>query len=161
MGRINAWGMAFNLAKDRPLVGGGFEVYVPSVFSRYAPDPTDLHAAHSIYFAALGEHGFIGLALFLGLGIASWRTASWIAQRAKGIAELRWAADLALMIQVAMVGYAVGGAFLSLLYYDVPYYLVAVLVLVRKQVEQVASQRPQTARQGINLRVSPAQTGAG
>src|SRR5688572_24547792 len=50
MGRINSWWMAFNLAKDRPLTGGGFEMYNLEVFGRYAPNPTDLHSAHSIYF---------------------------------------------------------------------------------------------------------------
>jgi len=32
-----------------------------------------------------------------------------------------------------MVGFAVGGAFLSLLYYDVPYYLMAAVVAMRAQ----------------------------
>ena len=42
MGRINAWTMAVNLAKDR-LLGGGFEIYNGTVFSAYAPVPTDIH----------------------------------------------------------------------------------------------------------------------
>jgi hypothetical protein len=32
------------------------------------------------------------------------------------------------MLQVSMIGFATGGAFLSLLYFDVPYYLMAVMV---------------------------------
>src|SRR6185295_1803697 len=72
MGRLNAWRMAFNLAQDRPLVGGGFEIYTQEVFARYAPDPTDVHAAHSIYFQMLGEHGFVGLSLFLLLWLLLW-----------------------------------------------------------------------------------------
>src|SRR5665213_3550953 len=56
-GRINAWKMAWNLAKDRP-IGGGFEVITPELFARYAPNPEDIHAAHSIYFQILGEQGF-------------------------------------------------------------------------------------------------------
>ena len=35
------------------------------LFQLYAPDPTDIHAAHSIYFQILGEQGFVGLFLFL------------------------------------------------------------------------------------------------
>ncbi|MDC8756852.1 putative O-glycosylation ligase, exosortase A system-associated [Janthinobacterium fluminis] len=135
MGRINAWRMAYNLAQDR-LFGGGFEVSVPSVFARYAPNPNDVHAAHSIYFQALGEHGFIGLALYLALGIATWRSASWIVQRAGQRADLAWAGGLATMIQASIVGFAVGGAFLSLLYFDLPYYLMAAIVATRALVEQ-------------------------
>jgi len=40
------------------------------------------------------------------------------------------------MVQVSLVGYAVGGAFLSLAYYDVPFNLLVVLVLTRRLVEK-------------------------
>jgi putative inorganic carbon (HCO3(-)) transporter len=136
MGRINAWQMAINLANDRPLVGGGFEIYDLHTFQRYAPIPTDVHAAHSIYFQALGEHGYIGLGLYLLLGFLSWRTATWILRNTSQNDELKWAYGLASMIQVSMVGFAVGGAFLSLLYFDVPYYLMAALVVTRIVVEK-------------------------
>ncbi|MBK7184325.1 MAG: O-antigen ligase family protein [Ignavibacteria bacterium] len=63
MGRINAWWMAWNLAKDQ-FFGGGFDIYNLANFSRYAPVPNDVHVAHSIYFQILGEHGFVGLFLF-------------------------------------------------------------------------------------------------
>ena len=136
MGRINAWQMAINLANDRPLVGGGFEIYTPKVFSRYAPNPDDLHAAHSIYFQMLGEHGYVGLLLFLLLWWLVWRDAGWIIKHSRDRTDLQWALDLARMIQVSLVGYAVGGAFLSLAYYDVPYNLLVVLVLTRRLVER-------------------------
>ena len=42
--------------------------------------------------------------------------------------ELRWAYDLAAMIQVSLVGYMVAGAFLSLAYFDLFYLLVAIVV---------------------------------
>lgn len=134
MGRINAWYMAWNLAKDH-FFGGGFEIYEPSVFAQYAPDPLDVHAAHSIYFQVLGEHGFVGLGLYLLLGIVAWRTANWITVQARDDPELRWAASLASMIQTSLVGFAVGGAFLSLLYFDVPYYLLGALVATRALVQ--------------------------
>jgi hypothetical protein len=40
------------------------------------------------------------------------------------------------MIQVSLVGYFVGGAFLSLAYYDVPYNLLVALVLTRVLIEK-------------------------
>jgi probable O-glycosylation ligase (exosortase A-associated) len=140
-GRINAWGMAWNLARDRPF-GGGFDVYEGPVFALYAPNPTDLHAAHSIYFQVLGEHGFVGLALYLLLGVLAWRTASWIIRHAPAFEDLRWAASLAAMIQTSLAGFAVGGAFLSLAYFDVPYYLVGMLVATRALVERRLAEAP-------------------
>jgi putative inorganic carbon (HCO3(-)) transporter len=135
MGRINAWHMAFNLAKDRPL-GGGFDIYDATTFAKYAPNPLDIHAAHSIYFQALGEHGFMGLALYLLVVFLTWRTGSWIIRNTAKLDEYKWAASLATMIQVSMLGFGVGGAFLSLLYFDVPYYLLVAMVATRALVEK-------------------------
>ena len=136
-GRFNAWWMAFNLARDHPLTGGGFEVTTPELFFRYAPDIMDLpRAAHSIYFQVLGEHGFAGLGLYLLLGFLTWRTGSWVIRNTAKRKEYLWAFNLATMIQVSLVGFAVGGAFLSLLYFDVPYYLMAAMVATRILVER-------------------------
>lgn len=136
MGRINAWRMAINLAADRPLLGGGFEIYDQATFARYAPNPLDVHAAHSIYFQVLGEHGYLGLLLYLMLGAISWVNARWIIRKTANIAELKWANNLATMTQVSLIGFAVGGAFLSLLYFDVPYFLMAGLVVTRALLEK-------------------------
>ena len=130
MGRINAWKMAFNMAKDRPL-GGGLESFQDYSFALYAPNPDDVHASHSIYFEVLGEHGFVGLGLFLMLGLMTWRTASWLIGRARRDREKRWAADLAAMVQVSLVGYASAGAFLGLAYFDYYYTLIALVVLCK------------------------------
>ncbi len=151
MGRINAWHFAFNLAKARPLIGGGFECFKEDLFDIYAPDPGNVHDAHSIYFEVLGEQGFVGLALFLALGIAAWRTGSWVIRKARGSPGAKWAADLAGMAQVSLIGYASGGAFLGLSNFDLYYHLLAVIVLSKvillKQQEEQSSGRD-TARAG-------------
>ncbi|HZV67490.1 MAG TPA: putative O-glycosylation ligase, exosortase A system-associated [Telluria sp.] len=136
MGRINAWAMAFHLASDRPLTGGGFAIYDAKTFARYAPVPEDVHAAHSLYFQALGEHGFVGLGLYLLLGLLSWRTGSRVIKHAAKRPHLKWAGVLATMLHVSMIGFGVGGAFLSLLYFDVPYYLMAIMVITGVIVER-------------------------
>ncbi|MEP6657200.1 MAG: putative O-glycosylation ligase, exosortase A system-associated, partial [Betaproteobacteria bacterium] len=121
-GRINAWWMAWNLAKDRP-IGGGFEVITRELFARYAPDPTDVHAAHSIYFQVLGEHGFFGLFLFLLIWWLVWRWAGRMYRQGGQEGHSAWPRHLGGMIQVSLFGYLVGGAFLSLAYFDLPYNL--------------------------------------
>lgn len=143
-GRLNAWRMAYNLARDR-FFGGGFDVSEPSIFFRYAPNPDDVHAAHSIYFQVLGEHGFVGLGLYLILGFLTYRNAAWIGRHTAGIQELHWAFGLARMIQVSLIGFAVGGAFLSLLYYDVPYYLMVALISTRILVERARTEMSATS----------------
>jgi probable O-glycosylation ligase (exosortase A-associated) len=131
MGRINAWHTAFNVATKR-VTGGGFEMLGVSTFRQYAPDPFMVHDAHSIYFEVLGEHGFIGLGLFLLLGMLAWIRAQQVIKRCKHDAENKWAVDLAAMVQVSLVGYATGGAFLGLAYFDLPYHLMIIILLTAK-----------------------------
>ena len=142
MGRVNTWWMLFNLANDRPLVGGGFEPYTPRVFGMYAPDPLDIHAAHSIYFQILGEHGYVGLALFLFLGIASWIMAGQLVKASRERADSVWAGDLARAIQVSFVGYAVGGAFVNMAYWDMVYYEIILLTAAYHLVDAGPKPRP-------------------
>lgn len=131
LGRINAWHTAFNVAKDR-VTGGGFETFIYQTFQVYAPNPDNVHDVHSIYFEVLGEHGFIGLAIWLLMGIIAWRTGSKVIRHCKNDPEKKWAADLAAMTQVSMLGYATGGAFLGLAYFDFYYHLVIIMVLTHQ-----------------------------
>ncbi len=137
LGRINAWWMAWNLASDR-FLGGGFEIYTPEIFSLYAPDSLDLHQAHSIYFQVLGEHGFVGLFLFLLLWGMVWRQAGKLRKEGLAQPETHWISYLGSMCQVSLAGYAVGGAFLSLAYFDLPYNLLLLVVLSRRWLDRKA-----------------------
>lgn len=127
-GRINAWWMAFNLAKAN-FFGGGFMVSKADLFALYAPDPFAIHAAHSIYFMVLGEHGFVGLFLFLLMWFFVWRSAGRLRTQGQKLPQTQWLSHLGTMCQVSLAGYAVGGAFLSLSYYDLPYNILILVVL--------------------------------
>lgn len=138
MSRIYTWKTLWNLALDRPLVGAGFKADIPIVFATYAPldmGKFDFQGtvlvAHSIYFQALGEHGFPGLILYFLLGFMTWRKAGKLAAISRNDPELSaWVPLLMRMIQASLAGFAVGGAFLSLVHFDLPYYIVALVVLV-------------------------------
>jgi hypothetical protein len=67
--------------------------------------------------------------------------------------DTRWARELAAMVQVSLVGYFVGGAFLSLAYFDLPYDLMIVAVVLRRLVreQQAAAARPARQHAGADL----------
>jgi len=154
MGRINAWYFAFNLSKAHPITGGGFEAFTPELFQQYAPEPENFHDSHSIYFQVLGEHGYVGLFLFLTLLMFAWRAGSQTIQLSRDRPELKWASDLAAMTQVSLIGYAVGGAFLGLAYFDFFYELVILLVLSRAHVGSALAPTEQLAINAPKIRKS-------
>jgi len=130
MGRINAWKYAFNAANDN-LLGMGFDSWSPETFALYAPNPNDVHAAHSIYFSVLGDHGWIGLFLYLLIYFLAWRMVTSVVKQTAKQEELKQIHYLAKMLQVGFIAYFVGGAFLSLSYFDLPWHFVSFAVLLR------------------------------
>lgn len=158
MGRIFVWQTAVNIANDRPL-GAGYQMYTPLVFAIYAPDGGDsrfdstiARAAHSIYFQVLGEHGYVGLFLFMMIGVTAWRIAADLRRRSRGDPEIGWLYHFGSMAQVSLVGWAAGGAFLSLAYFDVPYNLVIALVVAQRwRQERLTVQDVAASAPGIEL----------
>jgi probable O-glycosylation ligase (exosortase A-associated) len=144
MGRINAWTMAINIANDR-ILGAGFATDLPWIYQRYAPNPDFVIVAHSIYFQILGEHGYIGLFLYLGFWFLTYRLANRITKLTAGNKDLQWANMLGAMAKVSIIGFAVGGMFLSLAYWDMPFYIMVILLcterLLGTPVTQTASVR--------------------
>jgi len=138
MGRIAAWKMSINVANSN-LSGGGLGLWRPLTYRLYADSPEDWErtsAAHSIYFSVLAEHGWIGLIFFISIFCAAWRTASNNIKKVKDRPDLKWISDLMRMLQVSFVAYGSGGAFLQLSYFDLPWHLVSIVVIVRVMLDK-------------------------
>ncbi|RMF08983.1 MAG: putative O-glycosylation ligase, exosortase A system-associated [Alphaproteobacteria bacterium] len=136
-GRLDMWKFAIDVANDSPIVGGGFDVFYHEGYrAAYLPEGVEGRAAHSIYFEVLGEHGYVGLILFFLIGITAFFTCGAIVDRCKIHDELRWARELAAMLQVSIVGYASAGAFLTIATFDLYYHLVAITAILRVMVDK-------------------------
>ncbi len=135
-GRLNAWRFAVNYAKDHPIIEEGFHVFLTEAFTQYAPDPSDRHDAHSIYFEVLAEQGIPGLMIFLALGLSTWITGRRVVRRAKAIPELHWMVDMVGMAQIGLCGFAVGGALAGLAYFDLPYHLMSIIIICKSLLEE-------------------------
>lgn len=131
-GRIDIWRASAKMALARPLVGGGFLApHNQEIVSRYDPG-TEARAVHSIWFEVMGETGLVGFGLWvmiLGLAFINCRV---ILRRTAAAPEFRWANDLARMLLASLTGFAVGGTFLSLSYWDFYFTLVLILAAVRR-----------------------------
>lgn len=131
MGRIDAWKFSWNVAVDRPLVGGGFKVASPETYRRYQPTALRPVDAHSIYFEMLGEQGFLALILFLAFLFGALHTNGRILAMAERRPEKAWMRPYATMLQTGILAYMVSGLFLSRAYFDLAYHLVAATVCLK------------------------------
>jgi probable O-glycosylation ligase (exosortase A-associated) len=154
--RIVTWGFAWNLAQDYPITGGGLQAFpdVP-LFQAYQPEPLpggyQAASAHSIYFQMLGEHGFVGLGLFLLLLGFAWRATRAIRKRASLVPSIRWMVPYSHMLEASLIAFMVCGAFLGRPYFDLFYQLIASIVVLKIICRREINALRQARHESINV----------
>ena len=137
MGRIRAWEVAYRLALDRPLLGGGFEPFSRETYLRYLSEDRLTNAdigtgAHNIFLQILAEHGFTGLFFFAGLILSTMYSIRQLVRRCRTDPAKQWICSYAQMVEASLMGYVASGLFLSMCYFDLFYHLVAVVIILKK-----------------------------
>lgn len=142
--RFGSWTYCWRVGVAHPLTGGGFNHYSMLTYQKYAPEHIDKWnitttwlrtSCHSVWFTVVGEHGFLGTTLWLGL-IGSVFLSSWRIRSLTGAhPEMSWMCDLAGGLQISLVAYLVVGTFIDAAYFDMFYYLIAILVILKERVE--------------------------
>lgn len=158
MGRVVVWKMSTLIALDRPLLGAGPHgvQYLP-VWNAYRPflpqlnfittPPPDVvpHAAHSTWFEILGDFGFPGLILFVAILAVALLSCRRIAKVERQHPDLAWASDMARMMQITLVLYAVTTSALSMGYYEGYWIVIAVLSRLNRTVRQELAAKAKAA----------------
>lgn len=147
MGRVIAWKISTAVALANPIFGAGLHglqsapvwhefMYRIDFLSFIQTPPPEFYprAAHSIYFEIMGDLGIVGLALYLSLIINAFLTARHIRRMVAKRTDLIWARDLSDALKLALVAYCVGGAGVSLGYFDLFYVLLMLLEILRQLV---------------------------
>jgi putative inorganic carbon (HCO3(-)) transporter len=129
--RLEAWGWAWNMAVEHPVFGGGFKAFELNRL----PNGVWLEA-HNIFFEVVSEHGFPGAILFFGMIFIAYHSCSVAARKARGRAELDWAADLARMLQAGLLAFVAGGMFISIATNPPLYDWAALVIGLRSLVER-------------------------
>jgi putative inorganic carbon (hco3(-)) transporter len=139
LARLEIWRAALRIAENRPLLGGGFRVtHDAAALQQHAPG-TRTRAIHNSHLEVLTENGVFALLFHLILLGATWFNCRHVMRAARRRGDLLWAKDLAAMVQTSLVAYVVGGAFLSLGYYDGWYCLPIIATGLRLWVDKSAS----------------------
>lgn len=134
MGRIDAWNYAISRAQKNPFTGGGFET-----FKLHGRD------VHSAYFEILGEHGYIALIFWLSLLFGTMFALERLRSLATRVQGFLWIQKYARAVQISLLGYAVGGAFLGVAYWDIFYHLIALCVLMKVFLYRGIAEQQRTA----------------
>ncbi|MBK1727350.1 putative O-glycosylation ligase, exosortase A system-associated [Halorhodospira neutriphila] len=149
-GRFNAWNVSWNIALENPLTGSGFGTQglpTPLWLSYYTGDDPHVQrrAVHSIYFQMLGNHGFLGLGLFLLLIASTLLTLNRLRRQAAQREETYWISEWSWALGVGIIGYCIAGAFLSLAYFDLFYAMTALAVIMRRELDDVLAREQHPA----------------
>lgn len=161
MSRIHLWKVSLRIAELHPVTGGGFRVTFNPVVTNEMLRGTDLarltkaRAVHSIYFDALSEHGWVGLTLFLMIGVYSWINCSWLIRNSRDRPDLEWANLLGRMGQAVLVGYAIAGAFASQAYLDEYWCIIFIFDAARRLVARKIALPAAAASRNYALGLSP------
>ncbi|MCL4798004.1 MAG: putative O-glycosylation ligase, exosortase A system-associated [Burkholderiales bacterium] len=151
MARLRSWSVAWNIAKDRPITGAGFQYeYSPNRarwFSYQDERFQDLgggtQSAHSAFFQVLGQHGFVGLGIYLFLMASALLHLTRLRRQARALPDTGWIATYADGLRIGIIAFAISGAFLNVAYFDLYYIYIAMTAILARELKTVL--QPATA----------------
>ncbi|MEA3639816.1 MAG: putative O-glycosylation ligase, exosortase A system-associated [Lamprobacter sp.] len=149
MQRIQAWGVSWNMAIERPIRGMGFRFAGLGYdwwigYANFEGTWRHVLSPHSIYFSLLGQHGFGGLAVFLLLVGFTFLTLNRIRRTAERETGERWLSEYAWAMQVGLMGYMIAGTFLDVAYFSLLYAFVALAIIMRRELEEAPRANEET-----------------
>lgn len=154
--RFQSWGVNYNIAKERPFTGAGFNLeyasdarwlsYANFLVADGDPAINYARAAHSSYFQILGSHGFVALGLFILLLVLMLLRLQAIKSRGAKLPGGEKLSAYASGIQLATIGFCVSGAFINAAYFDLFYLYVVMTAVLWRELQQLAVPAPAAVR---------------
>jgi O-antigen ligase len=160
-GRIEIWKRGLVYLRDKPIVGYGADSYrlvegslAPQ--AGYGAQEWNGMTAHNSFLQIAVENGLVGLGLFLAMVLSTFARMAGLRRRLRGRvdAEAIQARILATLIMACVVGYLVGGFFLSAGYSVMLVSVVVVAAGLETAIagpQDAAGRRPQVARRRSRL----------
>ena len=145
MARLRSWSVAWNIAKDRPVTGAGFQYEYSRDRERWFSyaDPElrrmggGTQSAHSAYFQVLGQHGFVAFGLYVLLLVSTLVTLTRLRRRAREMSNMGWIAIYSDGLRIGVIAFAISGAFLNVAYFDLYFIIVALTAILSREVTAV------------------------
>jgi probable O-glycosylation ligase (exosortase A-associated) len=140
--RLLVWAWTIDLANRHP-AGAGFNAYLGNrieMRNAYGQEIVqEGRAFHSIYFEVLGEHGWIGLAIFFAIFAVFFLDMRRIRRKVRDRPDLEWLGDLARALSHGVLIFMAGAAFVGIAFYPLQYYLFALAVSASAALHRAAA----------------------
>jgi hypothetical protein len=88
----------------------------------------------------LGDHGFAGLAIYLGFLAGAFYKARNVARTARRLKLPDWIPRLAVTLQLTLFAFCLGGLSLSFAYFDLTFAVIGLLIVLESRILPAAIQ---------------------
>lgn len=142
--RLQYWEDGIEIARNHPVLGIGYDNWLPYYSQNYQAYSELLELPHNIFVEAGAELGYVGLAGFLVLiGCTFWMNAS-TRRITRRMPDGRFLYYMGHGLDAALIGYLVSGFFVTVLYY--PYFWInfAMTAVLYKTVREKSLAQPRT-----------------
>ena len=136
-GRLYYWLAAFQMALHRPIFGIGLHNFEDMMWSYVLIWDGRSHVAHSIWFTVLGETGFVGLALYMGMILNAFRSVFGIFAKLDAVGADERTRTFALALAAGFAGTCVAGTFLTQSYSWPVFMQVALIAALAQHVDSL------------------------
>jgi probable O-glycosylation ligase (exosortase A-associated) len=141
--RLWNWEFCKRVGLANPVAGGGFNFSSRETYEQYYPEflerfPGKEWSCHNTPLTVFSEHGFPGFFLWAGLFGSSWLSLRRLRASARANGNMSRLGHCADMLPIAFSVYLVGGSFYDAGYFDLFYYLVAVVVTLKEVGQRAA-----------------------
>lgn len=137
------WEFCTRAGLAHPFTGAGSDFYSEQAYATYFPEfldrwPGKVWSCHSMWFTIFGEHGFPGFIIWIALLASCFLSLRQLTIYGRGHPELAWIISYADALKFSFVAFIVGGSFFDAAYFDLFFQLIAVVVILKEQVDNVA-----------------------
>lgn len=125
--RLDLWDASMRMVADHPLTGVGMNNFGQAFVSEYRPpNYRGAFATHNIYLQAASELGVVAPFIVVGLIFLVLRR-NWDTRRQMQLRGLHsdWVWNFSVALDLSLIAYAIGGFFLTVLYYPHFYVIIA------------------------------------
>jgi probable O-glycosylation ligase (exosortase A-associated) len=132
--RLANWECCRRIGMVNPIAGAGFDFYSVEIYEKYFPEfleryPNKIWSCHGVWHTIFAEHGFPGIFVFVGLVISSLMSLRKIQSQGLANPPLSHYAE---MLTAALITFGVVGTFYDAAYFDMFYYLVAAIIIIKE-----------------------------